>query len=406
MKPLCSMLLLMVMLASTAHADILIRATDGTVTKNPTINTLAQASSASSAAGKTVICTSPQTLSTNLTLGSDRAYEFKKGCVITTTGHTFNGNGAPFSAGDYQIFAGTGTVTGIRGRTLSWFGITPEFPSEVNVVGDVGQYHIQDWSDMSGAVRMSIGEIGAAGSGPALKVVAPSTSQTVEIAMCQSTGTTGTALRNYGGYFMIDPTTSDFSWSSRTNNADHKRLVIKNSDGAIAIGLDDPKSVNGTTFAGVRLNVRNPVGTGSGGGTYQVLSNSEGYVGLLLNDETQTTDAKIWGINTNPTPNRLDISKYDDAGSGHPLLSVFRSTGNVYIGTSPTDATSSKLTVDGKVTVASGGLTVASGDVSINGAFQTNAMTGHTNHATCWKSGGYIGYCSTVIASDGTCTCN
>lgn len=37
-----------------------------------------------------------------------------------------------------------------------------------------------------------------------------------------------------------------------------------------------------------------------------------------------------------------------------------------------------------------------------------SASTGSsTNHATCWKSGGVLGYCSAVVASDGTCgTCN
>lgn len=34
------------------------------------------------------------------------------------------------------------------------------------------------------------------------------------------------------------------------------------------------------------------------------------------------------------------------------------------------------------------------------------AAGGSTGHATCWKAGGVIGYCSSVVASDGTCTCN
>ncbi|KAB0665663.1 hypothetical protein F6V25_08040 [Oryzomonas japonica] len=31
---------------------------------------------------------------------------------------------------------------------------------------------------------------------------------------------------------------------------------------------------------------------------------------------------------------------------------------------------------------------------------------GLTNHGACWKTGGVLGYCSTVITSDGSCTCN
>jgi hypothetical protein len=31
---------------------------------------------------------------------------------------------------------------------------------------------------------------------------------------------------------------------------------------------------------------------------------------------------------------------------------------------------------------------------------------GSTNHTVCWKAGGLLGYCSSIVGVDGTCTCN
>jgi hypothetical protein len=39
------------------------------------------------------------------------------------------------------------------------------------------------------------------------------------------------------------------------------------------------------------------------------------------------------------------------------------------------------------------------------GHFDSRAA-GSTGHATCWKAGGQIGYCSTPLNSSGICTCN
>jgi hypothetical protein len=41
------------------------------------------------------------------------------------------------------------------------------------------------------------------------------------------------------------------------------------------------------------------------------------------------------------------------------------------------------------------------------GGIQTSASaSGSANHAVCWKDTTHLGYCSDVVASDGTCTCN
>lgn len=51
----------------------------------------------------------------------------------------------------------------------------------------------------------------------------------------------------------------------------------------------------------------------------------------------------------------------------------------------------------------------AAGTTEVFAVSNTGIITaagGSTGHATCWKAGGVIGYCSTVVAADGTCTCN
>lgn len=42
--------------------------------------------------------------------------------------------------------------------------------------------------------------------------------------------------------------------------------------------------------------------------------------------------------------------------------------------------------------------------ISVNGTVSANG--GSTNKAVCWKSGGVLGYCSSVVDAAGGCTCN
>lgn len=84
--------------------------------------TLVAANTDSDNSGKTIVLNSPVTLAANLTLATDRAWRFEKGAVVTTTGYTFNANGASVDIGDYQIFAGTGAVTGLKKSRPEWFG--------------------------------------------------------------------------------------------------------------------------------------------------------------------------------------------------------------------------------------------------------------------------------------------
>lgn len=111
--------------------------------------TLADAAAAADAAGKTIICNSPQTLTSDLTLASDRAWRFDKGCLITTTGHTLNINHAPVIIGDYQVFAGSGVI-GLGEAKPVWWGAKDD--------GTTDSYPAIQYSINSGASKILFGQ--------------------------------------------------------------------------------------------------------------------------------------------------------------------------------------------------------------------------------------------------------
>lgn len=78
--------LLALCIATPCRAAVLVQSVNGTYT---TKATLAEAAVAPDAAGKTVIVTSPQTVTTGITFHSDRSLEIRKGGVITTSGVGF-----------------------------------------------------------------------------------------------------------------------------------------------------------------------------------------------------------------------------------------------------------------------------------------------------------------------------
>jgi hypothetical protein len=117
--------LLIVGLVSGTHAELIKGNFSDIITLGPWIDsraytTLAQADAAAVASDKPLWITQDYTLSANTTLSAKNVYVVQ-GTVITTTGYTLTLSGS-LSAGPYQIFSGTGTVTGLRHAYPEWFG--------------------------------------------------------------------------------------------------------------------------------------------------------------------------------------------------------------------------------------------------------------------------------------------
>jgi hypothetical protein len=125
MKRILGLILAFVALSAIpSHAAILVFSPNGTYTTKPDLTT---AATAADAAGKTVVVTSAlSAVQSNISSATvhgwpvDRALRVEKGGSIANT-TTFRLNG-PFSTGDYQVFAGSGTVTGLKEARPEWFG--------------------------------------------------------------------------------------------------------------------------------------------------------------------------------------------------------------------------------------------------------------------------------------------
>ena len=94
----------------------------GTTTTGSVISQTSMAACNTAVNVKECRVTTTQSLTANLTLANDRKWVFDPGAVITTTGYTFDANGVSIDAGYYQIFSGSGTVTGLKLAIPEWFG--------------------------------------------------------------------------------------------------------------------------------------------------------------------------------------------------------------------------------------------------------------------------------------------
>lgn len=109
--------LLLLLIPTLSNGAVLVQSATGQLVQKSSISA---AVGAADTAGKTIIINSPQTLSGNVTIPSTINLKIEKGGVITTTGYTFAVDG-PFDAGTYQVFAGAGTVSGLKEVQAEWF---------------------------------------------------------------------------------------------------------------------------------------------------------------------------------------------------------------------------------------------------------------------------------------------
>lgn len=77
---------------------------------------------------------------------------------------------------------------------------------------------------------------------------------------------------------------------------------------------------------------------------------------------------------------------------------------------SPQATEAMRITSAGGVTVKSSMTVTGAGGLGVTYGVTVGSLTVNTgglaNQAVCWKTNTTLGYCSTVVAADGTCTCN
>lgn len=176
-----------------------------------------------------------------------------------------------------------------------------------------------------------------------------------------------------GNLFGIaEATTSPWSFSNND--------IYNGNIGKIGIGTSTPKE--GLHIYNGSANNSNILLEGNGNPWEQIIykirtwknyPNANVFVGFGASNENDGNQrAGIFVANSN----------YPNGTGSFEALSIKGSTGNVGIGTT---SPISKLDVYGNI----------------------RALGGSANHAVCWKSDGKtLGYCSSVVESDGSCACN
>lgn len=255
-------------------------------------------------AGRTIVVKSVMPVNTLTVPDTQSVIIVKSGQLSVASGKTLTING--HYTGYSGSIAGSGAVV---------FNGMPATNNGQIIKGNTftygtGQAILQAWENDSGETRMQFGDTGIAtrNTDPALKIMGTrGLLDTVELALVQNES----GLRTYGGYFLVDATSSDFSWNSRTNLVDKKRLIIKNSDGAVGFNVDNPKLVNGTSFGSVMMSLRNRNATG----TYFAISDGSGTSGIILNDELGAANHRLWSIDTDTSDQSMAISRMDDSAT-------------------------------------------------------------------------------------------
>lgn len=193
-------------------------------------------------------------------------------------------------------------------------------------------------------------------------------------------------------------------------------VVVKNVHNSATSTQIQPQQGDATAGNSTGIGFRNSNGTvvskvlshnliahTSTGGSDLVLQTASGgtltNVAKLSNFFTQIG----WGAGAN-------VTGADNVVIGPAVGSTTLTTGsgNILIGTSsavdtPAADTSNYLNIGNAVKATA--LNTATPSVTIPGSLSV-ATGASTNHAVCFKAGGLLGYCSSLVGADGTCTCD
>jgi hypothetical protein len=125
MNRIITALFLVMALASSSQADVLILSPTGEMSNISGANPVLTASTSAQAIYKTVIITSPYTID-DVTFPSTVALRIENGGKLTVnTGKTLTING-PFTAPPAQVVAGAGVVIGLKEAYPEWWGAKPD----------------------------------------------------------------------------------------------------------------------------------------------------------------------------------------------------------------------------------------------------------------------------------------
>jgi hypothetical protein len=178
-------------------------------------------------------------------------------------------------------------------------------------------------------------------------------------------------------------------WNWGTNNEDGSDVINGSIASAVPIRAKVQNAATGAgastaTMTNVTILDLSTVNSSEDSGGTAVITNAYGLKYWVSNIGTDST-----------ITNNYDIYLAAPSNSG---------TITNHYGLYMEDQTVSGSTLNYAIYIA-GGKSYFGGNTEINGTLKVNTG-GSTNHAVCWKSGNIMGYCSTVIGSDGTCTCN
>lgn len=248
---------------------------------------------------------------------------------LDKVGNSASGSGTPGGSSPQIQYNNSGAFGGISNSAVDsngnvTIGTTQSGVSGVGksvlTIGEsnigIGTSFAQMWvNPTTGFHRMTFGSINYLDTSPALKIIGKDQTENVELALVQG------PLRNYGGYFNIDQTTSDLEWFRRTNLVDNSVFTITNATGCVGIG---------TTLPVAKLDIH--------GSQYNSGPNAQ------LAFEDRTTAGSAHSVQFYSTGDKTKFYSFSKSGGAGDLLAIDNTTGNLGLGTtSPTQVIESAV---------------------------------------------------------------